>query len=76
MHVRIDANSHLPRHSHPHEQATTVLRGRLLLTIGDDEHELTPGMTAFMPSGVPHHAFAPEFCEVIDCFTPVREDLR
>ncbi len=53
-----------------------VLHGHLLLTVGDDEYDLTPGMTAFIPSGVPRHAFAPEACLVIDCFTPVREDLR
>ncbi|MBX9929667.1 MAG: cupin domain-containing protein [Gemmatimonadaceae bacterium] len=76
MHVRVDAEARLPRHAHPHEQATTVIRGRLLLTVGDEEYDLSPGMTAFIPSGVPHHAYAPESCEVIDLFTPVREDLR
>jgi len=76
MHVTIDGGSDLPRHQHPHEQAATVITGRLLLTIGETEHDLRPGMTAFIPGGVPHHAHCPELTTVIDVFTPVREDLR
>ena len=76
MHVEIDAGADLPRHQHPHEQAVTVLRGCLLLTVGDAEHELRPGMTLFIPGNVPHHARCPEPTAVLDVFSPVREDLR
>lgn len=74
--VSIDPGSHLPRHQHPHEQLTTVLSGHLQLTVGDTLCDLTAGMTVFIPGGVPHHGFAPVATEVIDVFTPVREDYR
>ena len=76
MRVQIDAGSHLPRHQHPHEQATTILSGHLQLTIGETVHEMGPGTTVFIPGGAPHQAFAPVETEAIDVFTPVREDYR
>ncbi len=76
VHVRLDAGADLPRHQHPHEQSTTVISGRLLLTIGDETFDLHPGMTAFIPGNVPHHAHAPEAALVLDVFTPTRDDLR
>ena len=38
--------------------------------------EMGPGSTVFIPGGTPHHALAIESTDVIDMFTPVREDLR
>src|SRR3954463_6543053 len=49
MRVQIDAGSHLPRHQHPHEQATTILSGRLQLTVGETLYDMGPGMTVFIP---------------------------
>ena len=76
MRVQIDAGSHLPRHQHPHEQATTILSGRLQLTVGETLYDMGPGMTVFIPGGSPHQAFAPVATEALDVFTPVREDYR
>jgi quercetin dioxygenase-like cupin family protein len=76
MRVRLVAGARLPRHQHPHEQATTVLSGHLQLTIGDTVCELGPGTTAFIPGNTPHHAWAPVPTDAIDVFTPVREDYR
>lgn len=76
MRVRLEPGARLPRHEHPHEQVTTVLRGHLQLVVGDTVCEVGPGSTVFIPSGTPHHALAIEATDVIDVFTPVREDLR
>lgn len=76
MRVRLEPGARLPRHEHPHEQVTTVLRGHLQLVVGETVCEMGPGSTVFIPSGIPHHALAIEATDVIDVFTPVREDLR
>ena len=76
MRVRLEAGAQLPRHAHPHEQVTTVLSGHLQLTVGDTVHEMGPGTSTVIPSGTPHHALAVEPTDVLDVFTPVREDLR
>jgi quercetin dioxygenase-like cupin family protein len=47
----------------------------MLFNLNGEEKLLTSGMTAFIPSNVPHGATAVTECRVIDCFLPVREDL-
>jgi quercetin dioxygenase-like cupin family protein len=44
--------------------------------IAGEKMILTSGMTAFIPSNMPHSAVALTECKVLDCFTPVREDFR
>ncbi len=73
--IRLDAGTELPEHAHPHEQWTHVISGKLELTIGGETKILTENMSCHMPSNVPHSGYAHTDCEVIDCFSPVREDL-
>jgi len=75
-HFTIESGTELPEHSHIHEQWCHVLEGELLFTIDGETALLTAGMTAYMPSFVPHSAKALTTCKVIDCFTPVREDFK
>ena len=75
MLVHLDAGSHLPAHSHPHEQITHVIRGRLRLVVGGVPHECGPGDTLLIPGGVEHEADTLETAVVIDTFSPPREDL-
>jgi quercetin dioxygenase-like cupin family protein len=74
-HVILQKGALLPEHNHIHEQWTHIIEGELLFNINGEEKLLTPGMTAFMPSHVPHSAKAVTECKVIDCFLPVREDF-
>ena len=74
-HVTLQKGAFLPEHHHVHEQWTHVIEGELLFNINGEEKLLTPGMTAFMPSNIPHSAKAITECKVIDCFQPVREDF-
>jgi quercetin dioxygenase-like cupin family protein len=43
-----------PLHSHPYEQTSVVIQGRMRLTVGDEVREIGPGDMWFVPSGVPH----------------------
>ena len=43
-----------PLHSHPYEQTSVVIQGRMRLTVGDEVREVGPGDMWFAPSSVPH----------------------
>lgn len=74
-HITLEKGIDLPEHSHVHEQWTHIIEGKLLFDINGDQKLLTPGITAFIPSNVPHSAKAITECKVIDCFLPVRQDF-
>ena len=74
--VEFRADTVLPMHSHPHEQVTYVLSGRVQLTVGRETAILTAGMVMLVPGGVTHGGIALTDARVIDVFSPVREDYR
>ena len=66
----------IPEHSHPHEQIGTVLKGSIELSIGTEKRIVNPGQAYIIPSDLPHsgkNLAAP--CEIIEVFSPPREDL-
>ena len=73
---RILKNSVLPEHKHPHEQITMVLEGDLLLTVNNEKYNMKKGDIFPITSNLPHLGEAITDCDVIDVFTPVREDLK
>lgn len=75
--VVLDAGVTVPVHSHPHDQMTLVLSGRLEFTLGDETREIGPGDTVLIPGGVPHGVpRTHEVCKLIDVFAPARTDYR
>ena len=74
--VRIDANTVVPMHQHPHEQTTYVIEGRFEFTIDCETTILEPGMVALIPGGVMHGGRTLTACRVIDVFSPARDDYR
>jgi len=75
--VDLDPNSHLPRHSHPHEQVGTVIQGQMKLTVDDETRTLQPGDVYVIPGGVEHEAYTlDEAVKIIDVFSPVREEYK
>ena len=62
------------RHSHPHEQLVYVIRGHLRFHGGDTSFDARTGDSFVVPGGVEHQASAVEESEVLDVFTPARED--
>ena len=63
-------------HVHPHEQAGYVVSGRYRQTISGSSHELGPGDSYAIPGGVEHGMDVLEDGEVIDVFTPPRDEFR
>lgn len=72
----IRAGHSIPLHQHVHEMIVNVIRGRLELTIDNETRILEAGMSAIIPSMVPHRATGVTDCFVIDVFHPVRDDYR
>lgn len=61
-------------HQHPHEQSGYVISGKYRMTVGSEEYELHPGDSYAIPGNVPHSFEVLEGGEVIDVFSPIRED--
>lgn len=61
-------------HAHPNEQCGYVISGKYQMTIEDQEYELNPGDTYAVPENVSHSFKVIESGEVVDVFTPIRED--
>jgi len=61
-------------HSHVHEQAGYVAKGKLRLLVAEQEFILTEGMSSVVPSNVRHKAIALEDTVYINAFSPIRED--
>lgn len=64
------------RHSHPHHQLVYVVSGAIRLDVGGDVVDLRAGDSCVVDGGVEHQASALEASEVLDVFTPTREDYR
>lgn len=72
----VEAGSSFPEHSHPHEQISIVVEGEFELTIEGETDVLQPGRVAIIPSGATHSGTARTDCEIIDVFSPVREEYQ
>jgi len=59
-------------HSHPYEQFSLLLSGRLLLTVGDETREIGPGDGWYAPADVPHggKVLGDEPAVFIDVYSP------
>ena len=75
--VDLEPGAVVPLHSHPHEQAGTVINGRLQLTIAGETRWVESGATYIIPGGIEHKAVGgDEPTRVLDIFSPVREDYQ
>ncbi len=65
-----------PAHSHPHEQVTLVMQGKVKFILGDDEKIMSAGDVLHFPSNHWHGAtMLDEEVVLIDIFSPIREDF-
>jgi quercetin dioxygenase-like cupin family protein len=62
------------RHSHPHEQMVYIISGHIRFEYPGGTFEVKGGDCFLVPGGVAHQASALADCEVLDIFTPYRED--
>ena len=68
------AGAHASAHSHPHEQMFWMIKGKMDFRLGAERRMCGPGDVGVIPGGVEHEAWFPEDTEVVDLFSPVRED--
>ena len=62
-------------HTHYHSQATFVASGRFLLTIGDEQRELSAGDGYYVEPDLLHGCECLEAGVLIDTFSPMRQDF-
>ena len=64
----------VPFHNHPSEQAGYVISGKIRIQFADNDQILTAGDSYVIPENEDHSMEVLESGEVIDVFTPPRED--
>jgi quercetin dioxygenase-like cupin family protein len=62
------------RHSHPHHQLVYVVHGHIRFQAEDKSWEMRAGDSVVVEGGVEHEASAIEPSEVLDIFTPFRQE--
>lgn len=72
---KMKAGAHAAAHTHPHEQISWMLSGKMEFRLGSEKRTCGPGDIVVIPSGVEHEAWFPEDTEVIDMWSPPREDF-
>lgn len=75
MRVELAQGAIAVAHAHPHEQLSIVLQGEITFVIGEEQKTLKTGDAVVIPSDMLHSAEAVHACELIEVFSPVREDL-
>jgi quercetin dioxygenase-like cupin family protein len=76
VYFSVKAGSSFPLHSHPQEQISSLIRGKFELTVNGNPFLMEPGRIIVISPGEPHCGKALTDCEIIDSFSPVREDYR
>jgi len=71
----IAAGVHVGAHEHPHEQIVWILKGRMELRLGEEQRVCGPGDIVVIPAGTRHEGWVREDTQVIDIFSPPREDF-
>jgi len=70
----LDKDAVVPLHTHEHEQAGYVVRGRVIFEIGGETRELRAGDGYLIGSNVSHATTALEESVAIDIFSPPRTE--
>ena len=68
------AEDRVPFHQHPNEQIGYVISGKYRLRFGEFDQEIVPGDSYSIPKNVEHSIEIIEAGEVLDCFSPPRQD--
>ena len=61
-------------HSHDAEEVMCVLKGAVIVKLNDEEVVVTAGAVMDIPGGVVHEIVAAEDSEILDAFSPIRQD--
>jgi quercetin dioxygenase-like cupin family protein len=71
----LKAGAHVAAHHHPHEQIFWLVSGRMNFRFGDETRTCVAGDVGVIPGGVEHEAWFTEDTEVVDVYSPLREDF-
>jgi len=74
--LQMAKGSHVPAHTHPHEQTGYLASGRFRFRLGDQWLEMGPGDSWSVPGGVDHEVEVLEDSVAVDIFSPVRDEYR
>lgn len=75
MEVEFETGAIGAEHSHPHEQLTYCLKGKLEFNVAGETIILSQGESLAIPSNAVHGVKALEPSSLLDTFNPLREDL-
>ena len=64
----------VPFHKHPNEQSGYVISGKYNLKFEGNEYVLTTGDSYSIPANIEHSIEIIEAGEVVDVFSPIRQD--
>ena len=64
----------VPAHAHANEQMSTVLDGKVEFVINGEKFVASAGQTVIMPPFSKHGVEALEDCELLEVFSPIRQD--
>ena len=64
-----------PAHSHPHEQITYIISGKVEITAGSEKEILLSGDSVSFYPNMEHKYLALEDSVVLESFTPMRDDI-
>lgn len=73
---RLEGGKTLTMHRHPQEQTGYLVSGHIVLTIGSEPHDLSPGDSWSIPGSTEHGAVVLEDSIAVEVFSPVREDYK
>ena len=75
-HFFLEKHSEVPLHSHEEHQVGYVLKGKLKFFTDEDEFIAKEGDSYIFDSNIKHGATILEDSEIIDIFSPAREDYK
>ncbi len=73
---RFEKGVHVSPHRHPAEQFTCLVAGSMRIRVGAEEVTMRAGDMVVVPSATEHEVWVLEDTEVIDFFSPARDDWR
>jgi len=73
-HFKFDKGNVVASHHHVNDQITTVAKGSIMMTVGEEEFQMNEGDMVLVPPDVPHGNVALEDTIIVEIFAPVRQD--
>lgn len=75
--IRAKAGNPIKTHTHPFDQITHMLGGKLKFHLGDEAYQIVQaGDVMVLPAGTPHGGEVLEDAEYIDIFSPPNPDFQ